>query len=314
MASTLARAAVVALTLLAGTSPALAYVRRTNGAGQPLWWQTRVMPIAGYEQGFTDLGPDQIVNAMTTAALQWTRMDPDLATCTDLALPVTVHDASEAAPPIARDNVNTIAARLSWEYDQAALAQTSLFFVKSTGEILEADVEVNAQDFVWTDVTVDPGHSLQDLQNALTHELGHFIGLDHPCYLVDPVPDETDNAGQPVPNCDDVPADSPIRDTTMFPSADPGDVSKRTLSSDDELAVCDIYPVGMKTLGSVTPMSTSGCAVGPGTSRGGTTLAGVAPVVALLLAGLARRRRVRPRPAPPLPVPARAGERAGRTT
>jgi hypothetical protein len=299
-ASMLALAAVVALTLIAGASPALAYVRRTNGAGQPLWWQTRVMPIAGYEQGFTDLGPDQIVNAMTTAALQWTRMDPDLATCTDLALPVTVHDASEAAPPIARDNVNTIAARLSWEYDQAALAQTSLFFVKSTGEILEADVEVNAQDFVWTDVTVDPGHQLQDLQNALTHELGHFIGLDHPCYLVDPVPDETDNSGQPVPNCDDVPADSPIRDTTMFPSADPGDVTKRTLSSDDELAVCDIYPVGMKTLGSVTPMSTSGCGctVGPGSSsRGGATLAGVAPVMAFVLAGLMRGRR-RPRAAP----------------
>ncbi len=255
-------AAIIAALLLGGAGPAEAYVRRTNGSGVPLWWRPRAMSIAGYEQGFDpDLTPDQIAAAMADAALQWTAGNPDLTTCTDLALPVTTHDLTEAAPPIARDGVNTIAARPVWDYDHVALAQTSLFFVKSTGEILEADLEVNAQDFTWTDVDTDRRRGLQDLQNALTHELGHFIGLDHPCYLADPTSDETDNTGQPVPSCGDVAFDSPIRATTMFPSADPGDTSKRTLSPDDELAVCDIYPRGMATAGSsaIPPDDSTGC-------------------------------------------------------
>jgi hypothetical protein len=253
----------VALLVLVGAGTAEAYVRRTNGSGVPLWWRPRTMSIAGYEQGFDpDLTADQIARAMAEAALQWTTGNPDLDACTDLALPVTTHDLTEAPPAIARDGVNTIAARQSWEYEHLALAQTSLFFVKSTGEILEADLEVNAQDFTWTDVSSNRGRGLQDLQNALTHELGHFIGLDHPCYLADPSSDETDNAGQPVPSCNDVAFDSPIRAATMFPSADAGDTSKRTLSPDDELAVCDIYPRGMATAGSSgsgPPDDSTGC-------------------------------------------------------
>jgi hypothetical protein len=255
-------AMLVALLVVGAAVPAEAYVRRTNGSGVPLWWRHRTMNIAAYEQGFDpDMTPDQIAAAMSEAALQWAIGNPDLDACTDLALPVTTHDLTEAVPAIARDGMNTIAARPSWEYEHAALAQTSLFFSKSSGEILEADLEVNSQDFVWTDVTFDRRRGLQDLQNALTHELGHFIGLDHPCYLADPSSDETDNMGQPVPSCGDVGFDSPIRAATMFPSADPGDTSKRTLSPDDELAVCDIYPRGMATAGSSAspPDDSTGC-------------------------------------------------------
>jgi hypothetical protein len=292
-----AAAALVALVLGAGSAEA--YVRRTNGSGLPLWWRPHTMKIAGYEQGFDpDMTPDQIAGAMTEAALQWTMGNPDLATCTDLALPVTTHDLTETPPPIAHDGVNTIAARASWDYDHVALAQTSLFYLKSTGEILEADLEVNAQDFTWTDVDSDRRRGLQDLQNALTHELGHFIGLDHPCYLADPTSDETDNTGQPVPSCADVAFDSPIRETTMFPSADPGDTSKRTLSPDDDLAVCDIYPLGMATAGSsaVPPDDPTGCTCaigGGGPSRRRVVDDIGAGGLAVSLAGLVLRGRRR---------------------
>lgn len=295
-------AAAVLVVVLVGAGPVHAYVRRTNNMGVPLWWRTRAMSIAGYEQGFgVDLTADQIAGAMSEAALQWTRSDPDLATCTDLQLPVAFHDISQVPPDLARDGVNTIAARTAWPYDHVALAQTSLFYVKSSGEILEADLEVNAEDFTWADVTVDTGRGLQDLQNALTHELGHFIGLDHPCYLSDVVTDETDNLGQPVPNCNAVPFNSPIREATMFPSADPGDVSKRTLSGDDDLAVCDIYPAGLPTAGAnatgTDKASGCTCALSAGAAPSGLGDRERAPWFAFGLGGvLMHRRRRRRRP------------------
>jgi len=67
-------------------------------------------------------------------------------------------------------------------YDAAALAITSVFVNKKDGHIRDADIEVNSKNFIWTDLDIDPtAHGKQDLQNALAHEMGHLVGLDHTC-------------------------------------------------------------------------------------------------------------------------------------
>jgi MYXO-CTERM domain-containing protein len=112
--------------------------------------------------------------------------------------------------------------------------------MKSTGVIVDADIEVNAKNFVWGDVALQPG-TKQDLQSTLTHEMGHLLGFDHTCVMAGaPGAPPLDDMGNPVPSCDD--ASAAVRATTLFPSVTPNDVSKRTLEPDDQRAVCTTYP------------------------------------------------------------------------
>ena len=248
-----------ACALLTGlATPADAYVRYKTKDGKNTYaWTTSFEPILCYPSGLTSdagamLTADQIGDAATQAASAWTRRDPTLSACTYLDVPVIV-DAAAASPtrPIAKyDKKNLLVFRSdNWCssdtdcYDPSALAITSVWARESTGEIVDADIEVNAVNFVWADLVSMPslGGGRQDLQNALTHEMGHFIGLDHTCWSDPRVAQPTDYQGQPVPEC--ATASDEVKATTMFASADAGDTSKRTLAPDDQLAVCDIYPL-----------------------------------------------------------------------
>src|SRR5204863_6245012 len=67
------------------------------------------------------------------------------------------------------------------------IALTSVF-ARANGKIVDADVQVNNMDYQWTNR--DPGYIpgngqgdyAYDLQNAVTHELGHLQGLGHTCW------------------------------------------------------------------------------------------------------------------------------------
>jgi hypothetical protein len=180
-------------------------------------------------------------------------------------------------------------------YDPLALAVTSVFARKSDGQIVDADVELNAVTFRWSDLVRRPEISteLQDLQNTLTHEFGHFIGLDHTCFIAFPKEGVVDDQGRPVPSCSNAPAD--VRATTMFASVIPGDLDRRTLSPDDRNAVCDVYPPIDLTIDADLPRGS--CAVEPrGADPGALLWVGLAAAAAIAC----RRRRPA---APPATTP-----------
>ncbi len=253
--SVLAAAAIGAfLSFTLPAVPAFAYVRYRSESDCPYAWRARSIPVTGYPQGLAGMTVEQITAAAFGAAAVWSKGDPALAACTDLDLKVTMKP-SAAKPPAAKyDHVNNLVFLAdNWCPPEtvgtpdcraaAALAITSVF-AKTWGEIVDADIEVNGVNFVWGDLlgsTAAAGS--QDLQNALTHELGHLIGLDHTC-LLDPKPDPVlDDAGLVVPLC--ISASEAVRATTMFASADPGDTTKRDLDPDDQRAVCETYPRGV---------------------------------------------------------------------
>jgi hypothetical protein len=102
----------------------------------------------------------------------------------------------------------------------------------------------------------------EDLQNTLTHEAGHFLGLAHPCGS------GTGTACTPE-----------LRPVTMYPTASPRETKKRTLDADDVEGACAVY------MGA--PEEESGCGCGGSAGAGGVVLA------ILSLAGLAPRARRR---------------------
>jgi MYXO-CTERM domain-containing protein len=297
--------AALAVALTAGARPASAYVRYMSAGGKPFKWPQSCVPMTVYPNDLTTMmSIDEILSDVTAAAATWSNVSD---ACTYLHIDIT--SSTDTTPRAANDGHNNVIFRASsWckqnpggecdpavSYDPAALALTSVSASTSSGTIRDADLEVNAFHFRWADLVVHPelrgpGMTIHDLQNAVTHEMGHVIGLDHTCYLQPPP--LIDNNGNPTPDCADASPD--VLATTMFPSANPGDIDKRTLAPDDQQAVCDIYPAAMDPMvcsPTTTNSSLQGCS-SCATGGGRVPVAALAvTALAALFALRARRRR-----------------------
>lgn len=69
-------------------------------------------------------------------------------------------------------------------YDETKHASTRLYPIRrrghpSDGQLIEADLEVNGADHRWSRLGGDPG--TLSLDAVFVHELGHILGLGHPC-------------------------------------------------------------------------------------------------------------------------------------
>jgi MYXO-CTERM domain-containing protein len=164
-----------------------------------------------------------------------------------------------------------------WPYrSKRTFALTSVTYNSDTGRIADADIEINSATFDFTefDESNVGSSSRVDLENTLTHEVGHFIGLDHP--------------GNPK--------------ATMYGTAPAGEIKKRTLHQDDINGLCAAYPAESPPTRCQSPSQfipaderrrtepQSGCSV----AAGSTPLAPLA-VGLLAAAGVGwRRRRRRP--------------------
>lgn len=244
------------------TGTAWAYVRELTSTGQPIaWWNPCATVRLSLDTPPPVLTAAEAFAATTQALAAWSY--PQVA-CTDIRLALEVAEPNTSVKA-GYDKQNVIVFRQdNWCrestlpdddagddmpscYPSTALAVTSIFKNKKTGEILDADIEFNAVNYTWGDLVAQSAlatPTTADFQNALTHELGHFIGLDHNCYTSNDGPTRPfDNTGAPAVNCSggtDLPA--AIADATMYPSVVLSDTSRRTLTADDELGVCEIYP------------------------------------------------------------------------
>jgi MYXO-CTERM domain-containing protein len=324
----------VALALLAAASPAAAFIRSTTTnppdptQGACLAWTPHQITYAVNAGAFTAPGSCSSAQIATDLINQsipsWNR-----ATCTNFTFVPDLTPSTLKA--IGKDGVNLVVIRKGicsalhagdpcfntvgkcaadfncWEHNgppdnlsPSTLALTTATFVASTGEILDADMELAGWDGIasiippvaataaavhgWYNTCSVPGQppctaygqtgcAYIDLGVTVTHEAGHMLGLDHPCAYT---------------NVSGVPSSACVQGAVMDAQYTAGTTTKRQLTQDDVNGVCSIYRPGeasdLKTgclAPGVQPKSSGGCSSGGG---GALSLAGLA-------LGLWRRRR-----------------------
>lgn len=264
------RAAAAFALAMGLATPAHAFERSTveGDPSRPLFWRYRTVALRPAYDTSDDVGSDSVRVALARAVATWNiAAEP----CSDFRLEDRGYPTGFATNMTdgSHDGENRIVFREDvWPEDMpfGTLAVTTVVYRRLSGELLDADIDLNGVEYTWTD-TDDPARALTDVQNTLTHELGHLLGLAH--------------AGDPA--------------ATMYAESAPGDLDKRTLAEDDIEGLCFVYPEGL--LSPDAPLLSSppltGCAVsrGPGAP---------APASLLALAWIiARRRRAARRGARP---------------
>jgi hypothetical protein len=286
------------LTLLSMATPASAYVRTQTQGGQPAYWNHPVLPLTVHVgQPPAGLTGEQILEATAAAAASWSRA---AVSCSQLDIRVKSAPGADALTR-ADGQANVIFRREEWCrkprpaagpcYDPSMVALTSVFIRKSDGHIMDADIEVNAVSNRWSTAPPDPesppsadgvGAGAQDLQGALTHELGHLLGFEHSCLLPGESP-RTDDRGQPSPTC--TLREDPGQ-TVMVASVPPGQPLPRALAAEDARALCEVYPAVSR----VVTGDHAGCTLAANPARSPGLSAALVLAALLALARPHRRR------------------------
>lgn len=111
-------------------------------------------------------------------------------------------------------NRSDVVAVKDWSWDDAAVAITVVTVDTRTHTIIDADIAFNLRGARWAVVDGDEKHGRYDVQNAFTHELGHAVGLAHSQEL----------------------------EAVMYGRTHPGETRKRSLFTDDTVALEVLYP------------------------------------------------------------------------
>jgi hypothetical protein len=192
----------------------------------PLWWRTACVGYDLNEKASRYASYDVALQAVRAAFDAWTK-----ASCPASAGARPSIDVRDLGPvPCAHTaydktggpNQNVIVFHDDmWPHEGGSksltIALTTVTSDRDTGEIYDADIELNTADWAIAQLPAGaPGDGTAfDLQSVLTHEIGHFFGLAH----------------------------SPLSDAVMNPSGD-GDLSatRRVLAAEDVRGICAIYP------------------------------------------------------------------------
>ena len=262
------RIALISLVLFWAQN-AMAYKVYRTDKGTPLrWYKSEVKMFYDYN-GTRDIPGNAEWQAVNKSMDTWNAVDCNQPTLEPGGLK---QDGKSGYWPH-KDNYNLIRwvnNKDEWTQkyvgNEDVIAFTTVSFDLNTGEIYDADMDINDWNF---NFGVDGSPSKYDVQNTVTHELGHVLGMDH---SKDPT-------------------------ATMYYSANKGDINKRTLAQDDKDGLCYLYSrdwahpdggggdIGRSDTGQST--GHGGCTQG---TKGGLK---AALLLVLLVLSLIRTRKVR---------------------
>jgi len=182
-------------------------------SGKNLKWEDIPIKYHIHKDCYKPIEREKCFEAVTSAFKEWESPE-----CTSLRFE-RGEDTEEAKASFnsldLKENKNIVVWIYNdWPYEPNGLALTTVTYDDKTGKIYDADIELNGYNYRF-DVVTNPPSTYTDIQNTITHEIGHLIGLDH---TFEP-------------------------SSVMYPTARAGEIKKRELSQDDIDGVCEIYPV-----------------------------------------------------------------------
>lgn len=282
-------AVAVVVAVLGAPALARAYCQQTThdddtckaDPGVPLVWEGNCVPYSVYQAGSDDLPLSTVLEVVRVSFEAWEDAAfPGQERCSYLTFsPTELATCDQIGYRQEGGNMNLVYFReAGWtairNHAPAAMGLTTVLFDPGSGEILSSDMELNGENFHFS---ADPDNVDADLQNTVTHEAGHVLGLAH----------------------------TPDTEATMYGTSTNGETKKSTLEEDDIRAVCDMYPIAQdpgvcnQPHGGLDPacLPPDGgcCRVAGGAGGGARDAAGVA-LTALLALALARRARRHGRP------------------
>lgn len=258
----IAAAALLATSSLAGS--ALGYTFKTAPNGTPLRWLQPELTVLVSTVAPEEVDAAEVMPLVIAAFAAW---DVPGAPVPQVDVVGTTEAKNITTPSEVCDDGDNIVVfyktAAQWRtVPMSTATQIALTIIASnntTGEIIDADIALNDAGFTFT--TGDDATSGVDLLAALTHEVGHFFGLDH----------------------------SADADATMFANyGDPGSdrIGARTLADDDEEGVTDLYANNGGTAFDCTPPGMGGGGDSGGCHAGHLGHDGVPGWVFALVGGL----------------------------
>jgi hypothetical protein len=191
---------------------ALAHVRLINSSnGNPLHWSTPWnVSIVINHTGSADIPDGSHFTALRNAISAWNHAGGTSAQIIEDTSPAQEARTDWSSSDIHLVYFDEVNSSGYFPNGSGTVALTPLWFL-SDGTITDADVLFNGNVFQFT-TSGQLGRF--DVQDVATHELGHFLGLDHSGW-----------AG-----------------ASLYPYVDPGMLLHRSLSLDDVHGVRDMYP------------------------------------------------------------------------
>ena len=221
----------------------------TDTKSQCLWWKENTAISYRVNAAGNDETPaDSEFTAISAAFATW---QTELAACSSLSLsegPRSINRQAEFLQNANAANENLVLFRQRscktlvpagdscvsdgscgnkydcWQFTEGAIAITTTSFSPRNGQVFDSDIELNTPSYIFT--TVDSPPCVRgmeavtciatDIQNTMTHEVGHLLGLAH-------ISEAT---------------------STMNPRAVTGELVKRGLDPGSKKFVCDVYPRG----------------------------------------------------------------------
>lgn len=241
--------------MLASLVVVLAFVTLKTDNGDDLSWRITQVPFAKNSAGTPDTSGE--LAAVDSGFASWNQ-----ACGVNYGVQ---SNTSAVGDPSNTDGRNIVSwVNSGWSYGAGTIAVTFTFYNPNDGEIGEADMLMNGDDYFWTTST---SNADTDVEAITAHEAGHFLGLDH----------------------------TGTSEATMYATVEPGETKKRSLHSDDIAGGQFLYgdgTGGLDPAGDDEGGSGCGCVLDGASGSGprGGVIAGVLAVFALLFGALARRR------------------------